>query len=168
MAATTALRRWSWVLGPVLLSGSSCTSVDPGPNPVIPQQVFDANFYYCHVEPELIFQYNCGPGDPSKGDANNGCHYNPAIVSGMILIQHDPIDCGGGDVPLDPTLVAIGSPAQQDLQSVSLEMAKDYTQAQLYTRPSSLNGQSPPAHPRGVFDQSDTNIQQLLAAWAAK
>jgi hypothetical protein len=168
VAATTASGRWTSGLGLVLLAGASCTSVDPGPQFVVPQQVFDANFYYCHVEPQLIFQYNCGPGDPSKGDANDGCHYNPAIVSGMILIKHDPIDCGGADVPVDPTQVAIGSAAQQDLQSVSLEMAKDYTQAQLYTRPSSLNGQAPPAHPRGVFAQEDTTIQTLLAAWANK
>jgi hypothetical protein len=166
----TASRRWTWVLGPVLLACSSCTSVsvDPGHDFSVPLVAFDANFYYCHVEPQLIFQYNCGPGDPSKGDANNGCHYNPAVVSGMILFQHDPIDCGGGEVPLDPTLVASGSAAQNDFQSVQLEMSKVYTQSQLFTRPSSFQGQNPTAHPRAIFDQGDQTIQQLLSTWASK
>jgi hypothetical protein len=169
VAGTTALRRWTWVLGPVLLAGSSCTSVDPGPQFVVPQQVFDANYFYCHVEPGLIFTYSCGPGDPSKGDpSSGGCHYTPAVVSGMVLFQHDPIDCGGGDVPLDPTTVAFGSPANNNFQSVSFEMAKDYTQSALFTRPSSVNGAQPPAHPRAVFDQGDATVNQLLSTWASK
>lgn len=165
---TTALRRWTWVLGPALLAGTSCTSVDPGPNFVVPQQVFDANYFYCHVEPEMIMAYHCGPGDPSQGDPNNGCHFDPAIVSGMTLLDHPAVDCGGGDVPVDLTQVAIGSPAQSNLQSVSLEMTKDYTQAPVYTRPSSFNGTPPSAHPRAVFDQSDATIINLLSTWASK
>ena len=95
------LRRAAWgVLLPLLVG---CTSVDPGPDFVVPETVFDPSYFYCHVEPELIFAYNCGPGDPSMGDPSNGCHFNPSAVSGMGLIDHPAIDCGGGDVPLDPT-----------------------------------------------------------------
>jgi hypothetical protein len=174
VAATTAVRRavLTGLLGalPVVVCAaqSGCTSVDPGPNFQVQFVVFDANYFYCHVEPGLIVAYNCGPGDPSKGDSGNGCHFNSSVVSGMPLIDHPAIDCGGGDVPLDPTQVATGSPAQNNLQTVSGEMSKDYTTAPIYTRPSSFNGQPPGAHPRAVFDQSDPTVIQLLSTWASK
>jgi hypothetical protein len=150
------------------LGSFGCTSVDPGPNFVSPEIVFDANYFYCHVEPGLITAYNCGPGDPSKGDGSGGCHFTESVVSGMYLLQHNPVDCGGGDIPLDPTQVAIGSAAQGNFETVSLEMSKDYTIAPIYTRPSSYNGQPPSAHPRAVFDQSDATVIQLLSTWASK
>jgi hypothetical protein len=142
--------------------------VDPGDNFVTNDIQFDQNYFYCHVEPGFISAYGCGPGDTSKGDPSSGCHYNPAYVSGMPLVMHNPIDCGGGDLPLDPTQVAIGSPAQQNFEAVSIDMTKDYTVAPIYTRPSSVNGQPPSAHPRAVFDQSDATVVQLLATWASK
>jgi hypothetical protein len=165
VAATNGLAR---AAGVGLLGLVGCTSVDPGPNFVVPETVFDANFFYCHVEPEMIFALNCGPGDPSKGDANNGCHYNASVVSGMALQNHTPVDCGGGDIPLDPTTIGTGSPAETDYGLVSLEFSKDYQTSALFTRPSSFNGQKPAAHPRAVFDQGDATINQLLATWASK
>ena len=146
---------------PVLPCVDACTTIDPGPNFVVPDEVFDADFYYCHVEPNLIIAYKCGPGDPSKGDPPNSCHFSSA-VSGMELLDHPAIDCGGGDVPLDPTQVGTGSPAETDLDSVSLEMSRDYTNAPLYIRPSGTS------HPRQIFAANDATIVQLLSEWAAK
>jgi hypothetical protein len=146
----------------VLPWADGCTTIDPGANFVVPDEVFDADFYYCHVEPELIIAYKCGPGDPSKGDQPNTCHFSSA-VSGMELLDHPAIDCGGGDTPLDPTQVGIGSPAETDLNAVSFEMNRDYTAAPLYLRPSSGSG-----HPRPVISRSDPAIILLLSTWAAK
>jgi hypothetical protein len=171
VAATNGLRRGKWAaaLLPCLPVLFQCTSVDPGPDFVVQETVFDANFFYCHVEPQLIFQYNCGPGDPTMGDPSNGCHFNPSAVSGMALIDHPAIDCGGGDVPLDLTQVGSGSPATSNLQAVSLEMSTDYTTSAIYTRPSDASGCPPPAHPRCVFSQTNNpDVGLLLAAWAAK
>jgi hypothetical protein len=171
VAATNGLRRGAGVaVIPLLLLLPRCTSIDPGADFVVPQTVFDANYFYCHVEPGIIFgpSYMCGAGDPTKGDPNNGCHFNPAAVSGMALINHTPIDCGGGDIPLDPTTVAEGSPAQSNLGACSLEMSTDYTTAAMYTRPSSLNGVPPAAHPRPIFAQGDPTIVMLLSTWASK
>jgi|SRR5580692_8966341 hypothetical protein len=139
----------------------ACTTIDPGSNFVVPDEVFDANYYYCHVEPQLIIMYKCGPGDPAF-DQPNSCHFSSA-VSGMELLDHPAIDCGGGDTPLDPTQVGTGSPAETDLESVSLEMSRDYTSAPLYNRPSSTSG-----HPRAVISRSDPAIILLLSTWAAK
>jgi hypothetical protein len=153
-----------------LASMLSCTSIDPGQNPVLPQTVFDANYFYCYVEPGLIFgpNYMCGAGDPTKGDPPNGCHFNPSAVTGMVMINHPAIDCGGGDVPLDLTQVGPGSPAQSNLESASLEMSTDYTTAPMFVRPSSYMGQPPSAHPRAIFDQSDPFVNMLLSTWASK
>jgi hypothetical protein len=145
-----------------------CTTIDPGPNFTVPNESFDQDYYYCHVEPELIAAKKCGPGDPSRGD--NGCHFSSA-VSGMALIDHPAVDCGGGDHPVDRTQIGAGSFAQGDLQAVSFEMSRDYTTAPLFVRPSSdtAHGQSGPTnHPRAIFDRGDPQINQLLATWALK
>jgi hypothetical protein len=158
---------WSALLSclPLLLG---CTSVDPGNDFVVPETVFDANYFYCHVEPGLIFAYSCGTGDPSQGDKANGCHFNPSAVSGMALLNHPAIDCGGGDIPVDLTQVGTGSPAQSNLAAVSLEMSKDYTTAALFTRPSDASGCPPAAHPRCVFQTNDQTVVTLLSTWASK
>jgi hypothetical protein len=152
-------RRAAWValLAPLL----GCTSVDPGPNFVVPDTTFNEDFFYCHVEPELIFAKSCGSGDPSKGDPPNGCHFNSAAVSAMALINHPAVDCGGGDHPVGSTQIGTGSPAQGNYQAVSLEMNKDYANSALFVRPSGNN------HPRQIFDRSDPQVNQLLATWAS-
>jgi len=139
-----------------------CNSIDPGPNFVVPDQTFDSAYFYCHVEPQLIFAKNCGPGDPSKGDPSNGCHFNPSAVSGMALINHMPVNCGGGDLPLDSTQTGTGSPAEFNLEAVSIEMSVDYTTAPLYVRPSGHD------HPRAVFQEGDPLVVMLLSTWASK
>jgi hypothetical protein len=142
----------------IAASGWGCTSVDPGPDFVVPNTTFDPDYFYCHVEPQYIVAYKCGPGDPSKGDPPNSCHYSSA-VSGMALVQHAPIDCGGGDHPAD--LSQITSAAQGDYEAVSLEMSSDYTTAPVFVRP---QGNS---HPRTVVQPNDKLVNQLLSTWAS-
>jgi hypothetical protein len=149
------------LLGAVLLSHSGCTTVDPGPNFVVNDQTFDADYFFCHVEPEVLFAKKCGPGDPSAGDPSNGCHFNSSAVSGMALLDHAPVDCGGGDHPVDSTQVGSGSPAQGNLQAASLEMSTVYTTAPIYVRPTGTN------HPRVVY-QPDDPVVDIIKTWASK
>lgn len=149
-----------------LLWCCGCTSIDPGANFSIANTSFDADYFYCHVEPEFIFAKKCGPGDSSKGDPSNGCHFSSSSVSGMALLDHSPVDCGGGDHPVDRTQTGQGSPAQGNLEAVSFEMSKDYTMAPVYVRPSGRGGAL--YHPRQIFDPSDPQITALLATWAVK
>jgi hypothetical protein len=144
----------------LLLGG--CTTIDPGPNFVVAQVTFDANYFYCHIEPQLVFAYHCGPGDPAQGDKANGCHYNPSAVSGMALLQHAPVDCGNGDVPLSTASIGPGSPAESNYEAVSLEMSPDYLTAPVYVRPSGHY------HPRQVFASNDLVVNQILSTWATK
>jgi hypothetical protein len=151
----TIWRRASLALLPLSMIG--CTSIDPGSDFVVPPEVFDADYYYCHVEPQFIVAKKCGPGDASD---NGSCHFSSS-VSGMALLDHPPVNCAGGDHPVDATQTA--GAAQSDFQAVSFEMSRDYTMAPLLLRPSSgLN------HPRVVFSPSDPLVNQLLSTWASK
>jgi hypothetical protein len=141
-----------------------CTTVDPGPNFSVAEQHFDEDYFYCHVEPELIFAKRCG-GDPSQ-DPPNGCHYNSSAVSGMALIDHPPVDCGGGDHPVDKTQIGSGSAARGNYQAVSLDMSRDYLTANIYVRPTNTT-----AHPtRGgmtIYTTSDP-VVDVIRTWAQK
>jgi hypothetical protein len=153
------------VLAAAVTSGSAalsgCTTVDPGPNFVVPNETFDADFFFCHVEPELLFAKHCGPGDPALGDKANGCHFNSSAVSGMALVDHAAVDCAGGDHPVNRTQLGAGSAPQGNLQAVSLEMSRDYLTAPLIVRPTGSN------HPREIFKKDDP-VVNVVRAWAQR
>lgn len=138
-------------------------TIDPGPNFSQALEVFDADYFYCHVEPEFIFQQKCGLGLP--GD-NGSCHFSSA-VNGMNLVDHPAIDCAGGDHPALSAMglgsTGTGSAAQTNLTNVSFEMSRDYTTAPLFLRPTQQI-----AHPRQIFMPSDPTVNQLLLTWASK
>lgn len=161
MGVTRSFRRAVGIAPLVLLSLVGCTTVDPGPNFVVPTVTFDSNYFYCFVEPQLIFAYKCGPGDPSL-DPPNGCHFNPAAVSGMGLQDHPPVNCGNGDQVVDLTQIGTGSPAQSNFEAVSAEMSQQYMTAPLFVRPTGNN------HPRQVFMPTDPVVNELLSTWASK
>jgi hypothetical protein len=139
-------------------SAGGCTSIDPGTNFVVPNSTFDPDYFYCHVEPQYLVAYKCGPGDASD---NNSCHFNSAAVSGMALINHPAVNCGGGDHPVDLSQIGTGSAAQSNYQAASLEMSADYMNAPIFVRPS---GNS---HPRQVVMSSDdSTVLGILAKWA--
>ena len=136
---------------------TACTSVDPGPNFVVPEEHFDPDYFYCHVEPELLFARKCGSGDSAAGDPTNGCHFNSSAVSGLALLEHAPVDCGGGDHPVGAVLNA----AKGNLAASSLEMNRDYLTAPLFVRPTGAH------HPRAVFARDDA-IADVIRTWATK
>jgi hypothetical protein len=160
VAALAMMRRGA--LGALLAPLVGCTTVDPGPSFSVPDAVFDADYFYCEVEPNLLFAKSCGSGDPSKGDPPNGCHFNSSAVSGMALLNHPAVDCGGGDHPVDLTQIGTGGPAQSNYQAASFEMSHDYLTAPIFVRPSGNN------HPRQIFAPNDPAVNQLLSTWASK
>ena len=141
----------------VALASWSCTTVAPGPNFVVPDEQFDADFFFCHVEPELLLAKKCGSGDP--GD-NNNCHFNGSAVSGMALQNHPMIDCADGR-PTNRSQIGAGGGAQGNLQAVSLEMSRDYLTAPLFLRPTGQN------HPRTIFPREDP-VVDVIKQWAQK
>src|SRR5688572_11011574 len=63
------------------------STVDQGTDFNVAEVVFDENYFYCKVEPEL-FGHRCGPGDTGQGDAANSCHYN---VTSFRLSDYTPL-----------------------------------------------------------------------------
>jgi hypothetical protein len=162
VAASRTMRRAPGVpLLATVLWFCGCTTVDPGRTFSIPATTFDADYFYCHVEPEFIVAKHCGPGDPSKGESNS-CHFTPSAVTGMVLTDHTPVDCGGGDHPVNRAQIGTGSAAQGNLEAVSFEMQKSYEAAPLFVRPSGMY------HPRQIFDPSDMQVRMLLSTWASR
>jgi hypothetical protein len=145
----------------LIVFGAGCNTVAPGENFSVPEESFNEDFFFCHVEPELLFGRKCGSGDPAAGDRSGGCHFNPGAVSGMALIDHAPVDCGGGDRPLSRAALGAGSSARGNLQAASLVMSRDYLTAPIYLRPTGAN------HPRAVFSKDD-RVVDLIRTWAQR
>lgn len=135
-----------------------CTTVDPGPQFVIPPETFNEDFFFCVVEPQYIFAKKCGSGDGSDG---NRCHFNSAAVSGMPLRDHPAVACDAAGHPTDRTQVSTGSLARANFTSASLEMSRDYLTAPILVRPLGAT------HPRPIFMKGDPAID-VLQQWAAK
>lgn len=142
-----------------LLALAACTSVDPGPNFVVPDEQFDADYFFCHVEPEVLFAKRCGPGVDGV-DPPNGCHFNSSAVSGMAITDHAPITCSG-DHPVDRAQLGAGSAAQGNLQAASLVMSRDIETAPIFLRPTGSN------HPRAIFPKDDP-VVAVLREWARR
>lgn len=149
------------ICGAAGLACASCSTVDPGPNFVVPDEQFDADYFFCHVEPDFLVAKRCGPGDPAAGDPSGGCHFNPAAVSVMTLADHATVDCGGGDHPTTRGQIGAGSPAQANLQAATLEMSRDYLTAPLFVRATGSN------HPRAVIAKDDSAVD-VLRRWAER
>lgn len=141
------------------VTACACTTVDPGPNFVVPDENFDADFFFCRVEPEVIFAKKCGPGEPGV-DPGSGCHFNSSAVSGMALANHAPVDCQNGH-PVSRAQVGVGSGAQGNLQAASLVMSRDIDTAPILVRPTGQN------HPRVIFEKTDP-VVDVLRQWAQK
>lgn len=147
------------VVAALALASAACTSVDPGPNFVVPDEQFDADFFFCRVEPELLFAKKCGPGEPGV-DPPNGCHFNSSAVSGMAIADHVPIECADGR-PVNRAQLGAGSAAQGNLQAASLVMSRDVSTAPIFLRPTGAN------HPRAIFAKDDP-VVEVLREWARR
>lgn len=146
------------VAGLLGTSTEGCTSVDPGDNFVVPNQVFDRDYFYCVVLPKYIEAYKCGPGDPSKGD-NGNCHFSSSVTGMAMQPLTQPITCAG-DHPAD--ISQLDSKATGEYEAVAFEMTRDYTTAPVYVRPL---GNS---HPRAVITSGDMTVSTILSTWASK
>ena len=119
--------------------------------------VYDANYYYCTVEP-MLFQQRCGPGDSAQGDSNGGCHF---AVTSFRLSDYTPLvgdSCQGTNTPG----ASIPPQARTNYASAQAKMQLDPNQAPLLIRPT---GKA--AHPRKIFDVNGPEAQ-IIKDWATK
>jgi hypothetical protein len=140
------------------------TTVDPGPDFVVADVVFDDQFFYCRVEP-LIFQHRCGPG-VSGQDPASGCHFN---VTSYRLTDYTPLvaermpGCNGDVLAAGQSAT---QQAQQNYQTSQARMKRDPELAQLLLRPT---GQA--KHPRTVVDINTPEgaaYDQAVRQWATQ
>ncbi len=139
----------------VLPALTACTSIDPGANYIVPDEVFNANYFYCFVEPNLIFGKKCGD------NGTGGCHFSDKVPE-MQLVDHPPIQCANG-APVDSTTVGQGTPANSNLANVSQQMSTDWMNANIYIWPTQIVS----AHPIQVFTPSDP-VVKYIETWASE
>ena len=147
----------AWALSGCGENGLFPSTVDQGNDFNVADVIFDENYFYCRVEPEL-FAHSCGPGDPGQGDASNGCHYN---VTSFRLSDYAPLvadSCNGGVVP------SAGAPAQarQNYQVSQARMDRVPERARLLQRPTGAQ-----QHPRKIFEP-DSPAADVIRDWATK
>jgi hypothetical protein len=136
--------------------GSACSTVEPGTQFAIAAVTYDANYFYCVIEPQVLMAKSCGAGDSSKGDTS-GCHATVTHFR-LNISATQPVACNG----LTPTDVVPPS-SQQNYQAAQGEMTLDYANAPLIAWPT----QKFSGHPRQIFKDSDPEYG-LIKDWATK
>ncbi|MEB2312950.1 MAG: hypothetical protein OZ921_07195 [Sorangiineae bacterium] len=124
------------------------TTVDPGQDFEFPDVVYDADYFYCKVEPAL-FGLKCGGGDPAAGDATGGCH---SSVTSYRLIEYSPLV--GDSCANDHPTISPPAAAEKNYQSSQAKMSRTAESAPLLVQPS---GRA--AHPRVVVNPKSGNAQ---------
>jgi hypothetical protein len=128
------------------------TTVDPGADYSIAALVFDEEFYYCQVEPRVIFAHGCANGN--AGDS--GCH---ARVTTLTLEEYTPpvsASCMGNVVGN----VLIPERARRNYIGAHARMRRDADTAPLMQRPTGRL-----MHPRRIFD-TNSDAAAAIREWA--
>ena len=120
--------------------------------------VFDENFFYCRVEPEL-FAHSCGPGDPAQSDAANGCHFN---VTSFRLSDYAPLVADSLQRRRRAERVGRRAQARQNYQVSQARMDRDPERARLFS------GRSSARHPSAKIFEPDSPTADVIRDWATK
>jgi hypothetical protein len=148
----TSFRKAMFLLAIALPGG--CTTIDPGGNPQIAQVVYDEDYFYCQVLPNVLMAQSCGSGDPNQ-DTAGGCH--ATATSFKLVPVSTPPACSGnrrsGDLPAG---------AADNYIAAQAEMTQDPETAPLLTRPTRKT-----SHPRQIFDERSPEAE-IIRQWAQR
>ncbi|HMI87381.1 MAG TPA: hypothetical protein VK550_25005 [Polyangiaceae bacterium] len=140
-------------LGAVALAGA-CSTIEPGGNPQIAQVVYDEDYFYCQVLPNVLMAQSCGTGDPSQ-DTGGGCH--ASATSFKLVPVSTPPPCSGnrrtGDLPAG---------AADNYTAAQAEMTQDPLTTPLLTHPTKKT-----SHPRQIFDENSSEAD-IIRQWAQR
>ena len=131
-----------------------CYTIDPGGNPQIAQVVYDEDYFYCQVLPNVIIAQSCGSGDPSQ-DTAGGCHATATSFK-LVPVSTPPMCAGNrrtGDLPAG---------AADNYIAAQAEMTQDPETAPLLTRPTRKT-----SHPRQIFDERSPEAE-IIRQWAQR
>jgi hypothetical protein len=133
---------------------SACSTIEPGGNPQIPQVVYDEEFFYCQVLPNVLLAQSCGSGDPAQ-DTAGGCH--ATATSFKLVPVSAPPTCSGnqhtGDLPAGAT---------DNYTAAQAEMTQDPESTPLLTHPTRKT-----SHPRQIFDERSPEAD-IIRQWAQR
>lgn len=133
---------------------SACSTIEPGGHPQIAQVVYDEDFFYCQVLPNVLVAKSCSSGDPAQ-DTGGGCH--SSVTSFRIL----PIDAAmtvacDGNKRTGP----VSNAAQSNYFTAQGQMTQDANTAPLLTRPTKKQN-----HPREIFNEKSPEAD-IIRRWA--
>jgi hypothetical protein len=162
MGASTRL---AVVLVTALVAGASasCETVDPGPGYVVMPAVYNNNYFYCVVEPQIIM--GGLTKKPCGDDGSHGCHYSNKVPAFSLTQLTQPVTCSGSGitaVPTDMSQIQEGMPASNNLASTSFQMSSQYMEAPIYLWPTQIISD----HPITVFSSSDTEVVNIIKTWS--
>jgi hypothetical protein len=133
---------------------SACSTIEPGGNPQIAQVVYDEDFFYCQVLPNVLLAQSCGPGDPNQ-DTAGGCH--ATATSFKLVPVAAPVECTGirrtGSVPAG---------AADNYIAAQAVMTQDPETTPLLTHPTKKT-----SHPRQIFDERSAEAD-IIRQWAQR
>ena len=140
-----------------LFGALGCSTIEPGSDPQIAQVVYDENFFYCQVQPNVLVAQSCSSGDPMK-DPSGGCHASTTTFRVLALGPNDMVTCDSNGKPTGN----IPQISQSNYSSAQAEMNPNPDTAPLFTHPT----QKTP-HPRQIFDA--TSMEALIIRqWAQR
>jgi hypothetical protein len=131
-----------------------CSTIEPGGNPQIAQVVYDEDYFYCQVLPNVLMAQSCGTGDPSQ-DTAGGCHATATSFK-LVPVSTAP-ECSGnrrtGDLPAG---------AADNYIAAQAEMTQDPLTTPLLTRPTKKT-----SHPRQIFGEQSPEAE-IIRQWAQR
>jgi hypothetical protein len=133
---------------------SACSTIDPGANPQIAQVVYDEDYFYCQVLPNVIMAHSCGAGDPAQ-DTAGGCHATATSFK-LVPVSFAPTCLGNrrmGDLPAG---------AADNYTAAQASMTQDPETTPLLTRPTKKT-----SHPRQIFDDRSAEAD-IIRQWAQR
>ena len=102
--------------------GSGCGTTDLGAFEGVRDLKLDENFYFCHVQPEVITPQRCSPG--AAGDGSGACHStNPSMILADV---ETPTPCTNGKPNTPPT-----TDERSNYQTAQLRASRDVEASKL-------------------------------------
>ena len=148
----TSSRQGTFLSALALVAG--CSTIEPGGNPQIAQVVYDEDYFYCQVLPNVLMAQSCGAGDPDL-DKGGGCHSTGTSFR-LVPVSAAPTCTGNrrsGDLPAG---------AADNYISAQAQMTQDPATTPLLTHPIRKTG-----HPRQIFDEQSPEAE-IIRQWAQR
>ena len=133
---------------------TACSTIEPGGNPQIAQVVYDEDYFYCQVLPNVLVAHSCGAGDPNQ-DSAGGCH--ASATSFKLVPVSGSVECAG-----DRRTGSLPGGAADNYVAAQAQMTQDPETTPLLTHPTKKT-----SHPRQIFDERSAEAD-IVRQWAMR